>query len=223
MLLFYGLQMYQILIMPLFFQHIINDSSRLAVWHIIETEDFFTNEVSLKNTVTHPHKRLQHLAGRYLLKHLHPEFPFDSILIESSKKPVLPENQFHFSISHCGDYAAAIISDKKLVGIDVEIITPNIQKVKDKFLNLDELELLQTNQFSESNIELITLLWSAKEAMYKWYGKGSISFKRNLPIKEIHSGKNGGILKAQFSKEFVQDLDIEYRFFESLCLAWVEG
>ena len=209
--------------MPLFFKHIINESSRLAVWHITETEDFFTNEVSIKNTVTHPHKRLQHLAGRYILKHLQPDFPFHSIQIESSKKPVLPENQFHFSISHCGDYAAAIISDKKLVGIDVEIISPKIQKVKDKFLNPEELELLQKNQFSESNIELITLLWSAKEALYKWYGKGSISFKRNLPIKQINPADGGGILNAQFSKEFVQDLIIEYRFFDSLCLAWVEG
>ncbi len=215
--------MYYILIMPLFFQHTINESSRLAVWHITETEDFFTNEVTLKNTVTHPHKRLQHLAGRYLLKYLQPDFPFDSIQIGSSKKPVLPENQFHFSISHCGDYAAAIISSKKLVGIDVELITPKIEKVKDKFLNLEELELLQKTKFSESNIELITLLWSAKEALYKWYGKGSISFKKNLPIKQIHPTEDGGTLKAQFSKEFVQDLDIEYRFFDSLCLAWVEG
>ena len=209
--------------MPLFYQHTINDSSRLAVWHITEPEDFFTQEVSLKNTIAHPHKRLQHLAGRYLLKYLQPDFPFDSILIESSKKPVLPENQFHFSISHCGDYAATIISNDKLVGIDVELVTPKIEKIKEKFLNLDELELLQKNQFSESNVELITLLWSAKEAMFKWYGKGSISFKRNLPIKQIHSMKDSGTLKAQFSKEFVQDLEIEYRFFDSLCLAWVEG
>ncbi len=209
--------------MPLYFQHAINESSRLAVWHITESEDFFTNEVSLKNTITHPHKRLQHLAGRYLLKHLQPDFPFHSILIGSSKKPMLPENQFHFSISHCGDYAAAIISNEKLVGIDVEMITPKIEKIKEKFLNLDELELLQKNQLSESNIELITLLWSAKEAMFKWYGKGSISFKRNLPIKQIHFDEDGGTLEAQFSKEFVQDLNIEYRFFDSLCLAWVEG
>lgn len=209
--------------MPLFYQHTINESTRLAVWHITEPEDFFTNEVSLKNTVTHPHKRLQHLAGRYLLKYLQPDFPFDSILVQTSRKPVLPKNEFYFSISHCGDFAAAIISTQNLVGIDVEMVTPKIEKIKEKFLNLEELELLQKNQFSESNIELITLLWSAKEAMFKWYGKGSISFKRNLPIQQVYRDGERGILKAQFSKEFVQDLEIEYRFFDSLCLAWVVG
>ncbi len=209
--------------MPLFYQHTINEFSRLAVWHITEPEDFFTNEVFLKNTVSHPHKRLQHLAGRYLLKYLQPDFPFGSIVVEPSKKPVLPGNEFYFSISHCGDFAAAIISNQHLVGIDVELITPKIEKIKEKFLNLKELELLQQNQFSESNIELITLLWSAKEAMFKWYGKGSISFKRNLLIKRVYGGEGKGILKVQFFKEFVQDLEIEYRFFDSLCLAWVEG
>lgn len=209
--------------MPLFYQHTINESTSLALWHITEPEEFFTNEVCLKNTVSHPHKRLQHLAGRYLLKYLQPDFPFDSILIGASKKPELPENEFHFSISHCGDFAAAIISDQHLVGIDVELITPKIEKVKEKFLNFGELELLKKNRFSETNIELITLLWSAKEAMYKWYGKGVISFKRNLLIKQIQNNQEGGILNAQFSKDFEKDLEIEYRFFDSLCLAWVEG
>ena len=195
----------------------------MAVWHITEPEEFFTREVSLKIPIAHQHKRLQHLAGRYLLKHLQPDFPFDSILVQTSKKPVLPENVFHFSISHCGDYAAAIISDNKLVGIDVELVTPKIEKIKEKFLNPEELELLQKNEFSENNIELITLLWSAKEAMFKWYGKGSISFKRNLPIIEILGEKQKGLLNARFSKEFEKDLEIEYRFFDSLCLAWVEG
>ena len=209
--------------MPLFYKHTIDEHCRLAVWHITESEDFFTKEVSLKIAVSHPHKRLQHLGGRYILKYLPPDFPFDSILIGTSKKPELPGNQFHFSISHCGDYAAAIISDTKPVGIDVEIISLKIETIKAKFLNVAEFDLLQKNQLSESNVALITLLWSAKEVMFKWYGKGSISFKDNLLINQIQSVHGGGILKAQFSKEIVQDLDIGYRFLDSLCLAWVEG
>jgi len=109
------------------------------------------------------------------------------------------------------------------VGIDVELVTPKIEKIKEKFLNSEEMQLLQENQFSETNVELITLLWSAKEAMYKWYGKGSISFKRNLSINGITGQNQKGLLNARFSKEFVQDLEIEYRFFDALCLAWVEG
>ena len=75
--------------MPLFYQHNINDSTRLAVWKITETEDFFLQKVSAGKEIIHPHKRLQHLAGRYLLQILHPDFPFDLIEIAESKKPLV--------------------------------------------------------------------------------------------------------------------------------------
>ena len=65
--------------MPLFYQHNINDSTKLAVWHIREDENFFKEKVTIQKEITHPHKRLQHLGGRYLLKILHPDFPLHLI------------------------------------------------------------------------------------------------------------------------------------------------
>jgi hypothetical protein len=58
--------------MPLFYQQHINQSTRLAIWKIEESESFFAETVPLKRDITHPHKRLQHLAGRYLLRFLFP-------------------------------------------------------------------------------------------------------------------------------------------------------
>ncbi|HVZ96535.1 MAG TPA: hypothetical protein VG847_06655, partial [Chitinophagaceae bacterium] len=89
--------------MPLFYQHNINGNTRLAVWHIDEDENFFLGKVHLQKKISHPHKRLQHLAGRYLLQLLDPEFPLHSIAIADSNKPWLADASFHFSISHCGD------------------------------------------------------------------------------------------------------------------------
>ncbi|MDE3144284.1 MAG: 4-phosphopantetheinyl transferase, partial [Bacteroidota bacterium] len=93
--------------MALFYQHNINDTTKLAIWKIEEPISFFLAQVPLQREITHPHKKLQHLAGRYLLRFLFPDFPFDEILIADTKKPYLPYEQYHFSISHCGDYAAA--------------------------------------------------------------------------------------------------------------------
>ena len=75
--------------MPLFYQHNINETSKLAVWHITEPENFFLEKVQLQKEISHPHKRLQHLAGRYLLQLLHPGFPFHLIEIAESNKPLL--------------------------------------------------------------------------------------------------------------------------------------
>jgi len=67
-------------------------------------------KVPLQNNITHPHKRLQHLAGRLVLSELYEDFPIKLIQIADTKKPFLPDEAFHFSISHCGEYAAAIVS-----------------------------------------------------------------------------------------------------------------
>ncbi|MEO5649035.1 MAG: 4'-phosphopantetheinyl transferase superfamily protein [Ginsengibacter sp.] len=207
--------------MPLFYQHTINDFTKLAVWRIHEPEEFFLEKVNLQNTVGHPHKRLQHLAGRYLLQILEPKFPVDLISIAASKKPLLLDEAFHFSISHCGDFAAAIISKNKLVGIDVELVTPKIEWVKDKFLSERELQL--ANNFSATGHyqKLLTLFWSTKETVYKWYGKGALSFKRNICIDDLSFENESGCVDARFVKEKSISLKIGFRFFDNLCLAWV--
>jgi phosphopantetheinyl transferase len=215
--------------MPLFYQHNINDSTKLAVWKITEKEDFFLKNVSVQKEITHPHKRVQHLAGRYLLQILEPDFPFHLIEIAESKKPLLSNGKLHFSISHCGEFAAAIVSERNCVGIDVELVSPKIELVKARFLSLPELNLAAINSIGllalndESQIlyKLHTLFWSAKESIFKWYGKGHLSFKNNMSLNQLFFEKDHGFIKANFIKDEKVDLKIEFRFFGNLCLAWV--
>jgi len=217
--------------MPLFYQHNINDSTKLAVWKITEKEDFFLKNVSVQKEITHPHKRVQHLAGRYLLQILEPDFPFHLIEIAESKKPLLSNGKLHFSISHCGEFAAAIVSERNCVGIDVELVSPKIELVKARFLSLPELNLaainsiglLALNDESQTLYKLHTLFWSAKESIFKWYGKGHLSFKNNMSLNQLFFEKDHGFIKANFIKDEKVDLKIEFRFFGNLCLAWVVG
>jgi phosphopantetheinyl transferase len=209
--------------MPLFYQHNINDSIKLAVWHITENEDFFLEKVSVKKEIMHPHKRLQHLAGRYLLQILHPDFPFQLIEIAESKKPFLTNEKFHFSISHCHNYAAAIVSENNPVGIDVELITPKIQLVKKKFLSEAELKLSTAFNHEPATFQdqFLTLFWSTKEAIYKWHGKGPLSFKNNMRLNELFFENGHGFINANFINEEIIELRIEFIFFGELCLAWI--
>src|ERR1043165_22856 len=128
--------------MPIFFQQQINEYTRLGVWKIEETEEFFKHNVPLHRDVTHPHKRLQHLAGRFLLQYLYPDFPYELIQIADTRKPFLPGEQYHFSISHCGDFAAAIVSKDQRVGVDIEIPVEKIERIRDKFLSTDDIDQL---------------------------------------------------------------------------------
>src|SRR5436190_1663294 len=121
--------------MPLVYQQNINATTKIGVWHISESEDFFLEQVPVQREITHPHKRLQHLAGRLLLKELFPDFPHELIRIAETRKPFLENEAYHFSISHCGNYAAVIVSSDHRVGVDIEQVSEKIEKVKHKFLS----------------------------------------------------------------------------------------
>ena len=133
--------------MPVIYEHV-NDFAKIAIWHIAEEKNYFLEKVPLQREITNPHKQLQHLAGRYLLQQLYPDFPYHFIEIADTRKPFLPDEEYHFSISHCGDYAAVIVSKDHRVGIDVELVTPKVEKVKRKFLSNEELSNIQHSTFN---------------------------------------------------------------------------
>ena len=215
--------------MPIFYQQDINPHTRLGIWKIEEDETFFLQKVPFPAQVTHPNKRLQHLAGRYLLQYLFPFFPYNEILIADTRKPYLPQEQFHFSISHSGNYAAAIVSEKQRAGIDIELYSPKTELVKNKFLTGAELMLLQqfsslssvNCQPSTVNRQLsapsYTLCWCCKEAVYKYWGAGGIDFKKHICIQQINTIQQQ--MDVLFTKEITQ-LIIHYALFDELCLAW---
>lgn len=180
--------------MPVFFEKDINAHTKLGIWQITESEHFFLQKVAPQRDVTHINKRLQHLAGRYLLTHMFPGFPSSLIQIADTRKPYLANEEYHFSISHCGTYAAAVVSQTNRVGVDIEMMTPKVQKIKNKFLSDDELNLVNEHwpkgdiaHIPVYNIptEPLILLWSCKEAVFKWYGSGEVDFKEHIVVKEI--------------------------------------
>lgn len=204
--------------MPLFYQQKINNNTKLAIWKIEEHEKFFLQKVSVQQNISHPHKRLQHLAGRWLLPLLFNDFPLQEIIVADSRKPYLKDEAYHFSISHCGDYAAVIVSSKHRVGIDIELYSDKVIKVKEKFLNEEE-SLFATKHHNDQ--KLLTTLWCAKEAVYKWYSYGLLNFKKHI-LLHPHSFKNEGIIATTFLKEKENyAFDIHYTLFENLSLAWI--
>lgn len=210
--------------MALFYQHNINEHTRLGIWRIEETESFFLEKVPLKKDVSHPYKRLQHLAGRYLLPTLYKDFPLEEILVADTRKPFLENEQYHFSISHCGNFAAAIVSDRYRVGVDIEFVTPRLRRIAEKFLHPEEaLFLKDWEALSHIHLELTTLLWSAKEAIYKWHGEGMMDFKEHMRLSgSIVSAVNDWVtMPFEFRKGTVVPMTVKGRLFDQLGLAWV--
>ncbi len=203
----------------------------MAVWHIAEPEDFFLASVPVQREIKHWHKRLQHLAGRLLLKKMYPDFPVEMILIADTKKPFLENEPFHFSISHCGDYAAAIVSKTHRVGVDAELLNTKIERIQHKFTDEEELKIFAQHPSGNIqssiparpaggfNIQYLTLCWSIKESVFKWWGRGEVDFKKDIVLKSITGIAEQGVVHCVFKNEFA--LHIHYLFFNNNYLTWV--
>lgn len=90
------------------------------------------------------------------------------------------------SLSHSGEWVAALLAPPgTALGIDVEVVRDKAQRIARKFLNereLAELERLALPPLPgvESRQELFSLLWSAKETLFKLAGRRGILFRENL-------------------------------------------
>lgn len=209
----------------MFYQHNINENSRLAIWKIEETEQFYLERVPVKRDVSHPYKRLQHLAGRYLLPELYEDFPSKLIQVADTNKPFLPGDPYHFSISHCGNYAAAIASKSERVGVDIELVTPRIKSIAPKFLSTEESHFLREWEAIPSvHLQLMTIMWSAKEAIFKWYSRGQVDFREHIQLQKIPMiHPNEWIdLPFLFLKDTQVAVEVHARMFDGLVLAFVE-
>ena len=116
------------------------------------------------------------------------------------------------------------MSSSGRVGVDVEIPVPKILRISDKFLSREEHQLFKV-PFSDrqgdhvtSESQLPTLLWSAKEAVFKWYGEGAVDFRQHILLEEIDRGSE--TIQCRFVKTD-SALQIHYREFNGLVLAWV--
>ena len=206
--------------MPLVYQQNINDDTKLGLWRIEEPENFFLQFVPLQKKITHPHKRLQHLAGRFLLRKLFPHFPLKLIKIAETRKPFLPGEQYHFSISHCGDYAAVIVSSKYRVGVDVEWPQQKIDIVKHKFMGTKEFTVLKMMDERDELFKL-TMAWSIKEAIFKWYGLGQLDFKKRMVIQQLYKEEELFTANCTLNRSMPMKLDVFAKNIEGNVLAWL--
>ena len=69
-----------------------------------------------------------------------------------------------------------------------------------------------------TDYHLLTLLWSAKESVFKWYGQGNVDFKKHIRLLNHQEGKE--TLDCFFSKNEAE-LTIHYRWYNDLVLSWI--
>src|ERR1700749_152451 len=95
--------------MPLYREWSISHHALAAIWKIDEPESFFTERTGIIKDIKNEKRRMEHHAGRFLLKHLKEDFPLLNIVPDVEDKPRIDNNEYYFSISHSWPYVAAVI------------------------------------------------------------------------------------------------------------------
>ena len=167
--------------MPLYKEWNVGNHGLAAIWKVEEDEAFFTERTGMTSDMKNERRRIEHLAGRFLLKHLEANFPLHQISKDEHDKPRIDNNAFFFSISHSWPYIAAVIDPYEEAGIDIQTWHARIEQIQHKYLSAEEQALFQNDP------KLLTLAWSAKEAVYKWNGKRGVDFIEHIPIEVFHN------------------------------------
>jgi len=91
----------------------------------------------------------------------------------------------HISISHSGQRAAATASWNRC-GVDVQHCTERLLKVRERFCFEDELRLMQQCRYDgDADIDLLNLLWAAKEAIRKAYSYRYVPGFLSLTLDQV--------------------------------------
>jgi phosphopantetheinyl transferase len=191
-------------------------NSILAIWKIEESKedlllliDERLHEISKPKNV-HDSVGKHWLASRALLLQL-----FDKQKVEVHKdmnnKPslVIDSKPYFIAITHSYEYAAVMISDIHEVGLDLERIDTRIGRVANKFINEEEQTYISKVSPEDLN-QFQTIIWSAKETMYKIYGKKELDFKKHMNVEAFKiNQKNikGLVLKEEEEHQLELQID----------------
>ncbi|WP_116107673.1 4'-phosphopantetheinyl transferase family protein [Lewinella sp. IMCC34191] len=198
--------------MPLFFHESIHPPGEWGLWRINESEQWLRRELAVHQheecqlqAIRGEERRREFLAARLLLHEMSGRQQRGHLIKDTDGKPHLEDSLFFVSISHTVGLSAAM-AHPHVCGIDVQRIVPRITHLAPKFVSEDERPFLLP---SEALIQL-HLIWSAKEAMYKAYGRRQLDFKEHLFVnlegyRPDISAATGVIQTAETRMEFSLD------------------
>jgi phosphopantetheinyl transferase len=112
--------------MPIHTIRDIDEDSKLVVWEIEESPEWFLQELHLEedelrhyNGFRSDQRRVHWLAYRYILKNIVGKGRQIRIHYDKHNKPFLDLSKDHISVSHSGRFATVILSSRHRVGIDI--------------------------------------------------------------------------------------------------------
>ena len=172
--------------MPLFKTITPNPTTTIYIWKVEEPLEDLEQNVNL---TSHCSARLEsmkselHRRGFLSIRHLLHEAGYtdQDLYYTDNGKPHLRDGKY-ISITHSYNFTAIIVSEDTEVGIDIEMQRDKILRIASRFTPLKEYHTLANE---DALIRKLTIVWGAKESLYKIYGVKGISFLKHIYVEDF--------------------------------------
>ena len=171
--------------MPLYKTITVNSYTKVLIWKIEESYDSLCEGVSLTSSCE---ERLAitksdfHRRGFMSVRHLLAAVGYTDhdLFYDELGKPHLRDGKY-ISITHSYTFSAIIVGESA-VGIDIEMQRDKILQITHKFTSIQEYRTLAN---FDALIRKLTIVWGAKEAIYKLFAQPGVSFLQHINITDF--------------------------------------
>ena len=202
--------------MPLYKSIHVSPGVVVLIWKIEESEEELARDIELSD---HCQQRVSgmkselHRRGFLSIRHLLKEVGYTDfdLYYDQAGKPHLKDGNF-ISISHSFTFTGIIVSEKSAVGIDIEKQREKIKRIAHKFTTFDTSA--HRGDAGEL-VRILTVLWGAKESLYKIYATQGLSFLQHITIDPIalESGRTSGRIHYEDQTTLYQLAFLEFEGF----------
>lgn len=171
--------------MPLYKTITVNPETKVLIWKIEESFESLSKDVELTEFCQNRVNRMKsdlHRRGFLSIRHLLAleGYSDSDLYYDEFGKPHLKDDKF-ISITHSFQYAAIVISDAE-VGIDIEKQRDKIIRIAHKFTPIEEYRTIAND---DALVRKLTIVWCAKESLYKSFAEKGVSFLRHIDVYDF--------------------------------------
>ena len=200
--------------MPLYKTITVTPSITVYIWKVSESEEELAEGIVLTPVCVERMlgmKSKQHRKGFLSIRHLLVEAGYvdHDLYYNEFGKPFLKDGN-HISITHSHDFTGIIIAHSDEVGIDIEMQRDKILKIAHKFTPIEEYKTLAN---VEAIIRKLTIVWGAKESLYKIYAQKGLSFLHHIDVKEFDLDEEESIAEILYQGKY-SSYSIDFLEFE---------
>jgi 4'-phosphopantetheinyl transferase len=205
--------------MPLYKTITVNPTTKVLIWKIEESFESLSEDIELterSRTRVNGMKSELHRRGFLSIRHLLASEGYcdKDLWYDDNGKPHLKDGK-HISITHSFNFSAIIISDFE-VGIDIEKKREKILKIAEKFTTFEDYQKLA---HKDVIIRKLTIVWCAKESLYKSFARKGLTFLNHIYVEDFSLYYNETTAKVDFQDK-IETYHVWFHEFEGFVCAY---